>query len=119
MREHGPWKIRSTREAHRDQRITVTVDEVILVDGGLGSFTAIEIRPAVCVLAIDNDGTVHLTDEFRYAIGRRTIEGVGRTIEDGEDPIDAARLELREALGIDAAEWTPFGTVDPLTSLVR
>jgi ADP-ribose pyrophosphatase len=119
MREHGPWKIRSTREAHRDRRITVTVDEVVRADGSLGAVTVVEIRPSVCVLAVDNDGVIHLAEEFRYAIGRRTIEGVGGTIETGEDPLDAARRALREALGIDAAECTQLGTVDPLTSFVR
>jgi ADP-ribose diphosphatase len=119
MREHGPWKIRSTREAYRDRRITVTVDEVVRADGGLGTFGVIEIGPRVCVLAVDTDGMVHLAEEFRYASGRRTIEGVGGTIEGGEDPLDAARRDLREALGIDAADWTQLGTVDPLTSLVH
>jgi hypothetical protein len=35
MREHGPWMIRSTREAHRNPWVAVTLDEVVRPDGRL------------------------------------------------------------------------------------
>ena len=119
MREHGPWKIRSSTEAYRDQWVSLTVDDVIGPDGKPGTFAVVEMLPGVCVLAVDDRGVVHLTEEFRYAVGRRSIEGVSGGIEPGEEPLAAARRELREELGIEAAGWTPLGFVDPITSMVR
>lgn len=119
MREHGPWQICSTREAYRDPWLAVTVDDVIRPDRKPGTYSVVHLRPGVCVIAVDDDGTVHLTEEFRYAIGRPSVEGVCGGIEDGEDPLAAARRELREELGIDAAAWTPLGIIDPFTSMVR
>jgi ADP-ribose pyrophosphatase len=119
MWEHGPWKIRSTHEAYRDRSTAVTVDELIGPDGRPGTCSVVDIRPGVCVIAVDDAGAVHLTEEFRYAIGRPSIEGVGGGIEDGEDRRAAAGRVLREVLGAEAGDWTPLGTVDPFTSTVR
>jgi ADP-ribose pyrophosphatase len=119
MREHGPWKIRSTREAYRDRWVSLTIDEVVRPDGQTGTFAVVEIQPGVCVIVVDDNGVVHLTEEYRHAIGRPSIEGVTGTIEPGEDSLAAARRELLEQFGIEAVNWTPLGTVDPFTSTVR
>lgn len=119
MREHGPWKVRSSREVHRDPWVSVSVDEVIRPDGKPGTFSVVGIVPGACVLAVDDAGTAHLTEEFRYAVGRPSLEGVSAGTETGEDPLAAARRELREVLGIEAALWTHLATLDSITSLVR
>ena len=118
MIERGPWKIAATREIYRDPWIAVRVDEVVRPDGEAGIHSIIHIRPGVCVLALDAEGNVYLTEEFHYAVGRVTIEGVSGGIESGEPPLEAARRELREELGIVAAKWTELGLVDPFTANV-
>src|ERR1019366_5564826 len=72
----------------------------------------------VCVLAMDADGSVYLTEEFHYAVGRVTLEAVSGGIEAGETPLDTAQRELREELGIVAGKWTELGVVDPFTANV-
>jgi ADP-ribose pyrophosphatase len=119
MREHGPWKIRSTREAYRDPWLSVTVDDVIHPDGKPGSYSVVDIGPSVCVIAVDDQGTVHLTEQFGYAVGRPSIEGACGKIESGEDPEAAADRVLRHELGIEADDWIPLGTIDPFPSQVR
>jgi ADP-ribose pyrophosphatase len=119
MREHGPWKVRSTRDIYRDAWVSLKVDNVIRPDGKPGTYAVIALPPGTCVIAIDDHGIVHLTEEFRYAIGRPSIEGAGGGMDEGEDPLAAARRELREELGIEAAAWTPLGLLDTDTSIVR
>jgi ADP-ribose pyrophosphatase len=118
MREHGPWRIRSTRQVHRDPWITLTMDDVIRPDGNPGTFSVVQVKPGVSVLALDEEGFVYLTEEFRYAVGCRSVEVVSGGIDPGEDPLAAARRELKEELGIEAAEWDDLGAVDPFTSMV-
>ncbi|HVK07903.1 MAG TPA: response regulator [Gemmataceae bacterium] len=119
MRKHGHWQIHDSREVHRDEWLSVAVDNVTRPDGKPGTFTVVSVKPGVCVLAVDGTGTAHLTEEFRYAIGRSSVEGVSGGIDPGETPEAAARRELKEELGIDARSWTDLGVVDPFTSMLH
>ncbi len=118
MREHGPWKVRGSREVYRDPWFTLSVDDVIRPDGRPGEFGVVRVIPGVAVLALDGDGNAHLNAEFRYALGRESLEVVGGGCDPGEAPLDAARRELKEELGIEASQWEDLGTVDPITSMV-
>jgi ADP-ribose pyrophosphatase len=96
----------------------VIEDRVIKPDGERGTFTVARMLPGVSVLALDEEGFVYLTREFRYAVGRESLEVVSGAIDEGEEPQDAARRELHEELGIEADEWIDMGTVDAITSQV-
>ncbi len=118
MREHGPWKIKLTEQMYSDPWVQLFRDQVIRPDGLPGTYATVLITPGVCVLAIDDDGSIHLTKEFHYAVGRVTIEGVSGGIEPNEEPLTAARRELAEELGIEAQQWKHLGSIDPFTSAV-
>jgi ADP-ribose pyrophosphatase len=115
---HGPWKILSTREVYRDPWMHLVRDEVLRPDGQPGSFAVVHIKAGVSVLALDDEDHVYLTEEFRYAVGRYTLEVVSGGADPGEDPLTAARRELKEELGILADEWLDLGQVDPFTSML-
>lgn len=118
MTPHGPWKIVESREVYRDPWLALRRDEVIRPDGKPGSYVVANLKQGVSVLAIGDDGTAYLTEEFHYGVGRVTLEVVSGGIEDDEDPRVAAERELREEIGIEAEEWTDLGVVDPFTSNV-
>ena len=76
------------------------------------------MKPGVCVIAVDENQDIHLTDEFHYGIGRNSLEGVSGGIEPGEDPDATARRELAEELGLAAGNWEYLTTVDPFTTIM-
>jgi len=115
---HGPWQIKQSRVRYEDPWISVRRDEVIRPDGLDGSYAIVLIKPGVCVVAIDNEGSVHLTREFHYAVGRVTIEGVSGGIEPGDTAVETAHRELAEELGITAERMISMGVTDPFTASV-
>jgi 8-oxo-dGTP pyrophosphatase MutT (NUDIX family) len=116
-RKHGPWIIKERVEKHRDEFITVYEDSVIRPDGEPGKYSTVHMKPGVSVLPLDRDGTIYLTRQFRYAVGAESIEVVSGGIE-GEDAHASAKRELREELGIEAAELISLGRMDMDTSIV-
>ena len=117
-RSNGPWKITSSIQRYKNPWIEVVEDQVVRPDGKPGIFGLVRMNPGASALAMDEEGFVYLTQEFRYAIGKDSIEVVSGGIEKGETSLSAAKRELREELGIEAKEWTDLGRVDPFTSVV-
>jgi 8-oxo-dGTP pyrophosphatase MutT (NUDIX family) len=119
MKKHGPWTIKESRELFREKAFRVLEDNVIKPDGTDGTYATIRIKPGAEVLALDDEGFVYLVKEFRYALGRETIEAVGGGIDEGEEPIEAARRELREELGIKAEELIELGQICYSPSIIN
>jgi ADP-ribose pyrophosphatase len=119
MRRHGPWTIVQSSLIYQDPWIRLDKDDVIRPDGLTGTYSTIQLKPGVTVIAIDGQDVVHLTSEFHYAVGRVTLEGASGGIEEHESPLLSAQRELLEELGIVAGRWTSLGCVDPFTSAVR
>src|SRR5919107_5030390 len=116
--KRGEWTVLDSTVHYRNPWITVREDRVIQPDGKEGAFGVVEMMPGVSVLPVDDDGTVYLVRVYRYTIDRHSLEALAGGIEEGEDPVEAARRELREEAGIDAAELIDLGVVDQLTEVV-
>jgi ADP-ribose pyrophosphatase len=118
MTPHGPWRIVESHHVYRDPWVDVRQDDVIRPDGRPGTYSVVHLKPGVCVVAMDEDRCVYLTEEFHYGVGRTTIEAVSGGLESGEDALVTARRELQEEIGIRAQNWTDLGVVDPFTASV-
>lgn len=118
MKPHGPWKIKQTKDIYADNFIKVWRDEVVRPDGLDGQHVVVALKPGVCVLAIDEQWNIHLTEEFHYGVGRDSVEGVSGGIEPNEQPDETAIRELKEELGLEAETWEYITTTDPFTTVV-
>jgi 8-oxo-dGTP pyrophosphatase MutT (NUDIX family) len=118
-RQHGPWKIQGTTRTYHNPFLEVHEDQVTQPDGQPGLYATITMSPGVAVLAVDDAGYTHLTRQFRYALGYESLEVVSGATEADETPLEAARRELAEELGITAGAWTYLGRVDPDTAKLR
>jgi len=119
MERHGPWVIKTREEKYNSEFLKLREDRVTKPDGRSGTYATVTLKPGVAVLPLDSEGQVHLTRQYRYAVGRDTVEVPSGTLEAGEDPLTAAKREILEELGIEADDWRELGCVDLDTSIVR
>ena len=117
-RKYGPWTVRSSERIYADEFAEVWVDEVSRPGVEPSRRVTMRMKPGVAVLALDEEGFAHLVRTFRYAVGKECVEVVQGGTEEGEKPLDAARRELKEELGVEASELIDLGLVDAVTSQV-
>jgi len=117
-KKRGAWTVKSSEKLYADEFGEFWVDEVLKPDGDAGRRATFRMKSGVAVLAVDEEGFAHLVKTFRYAVEKECVEVVQGSLEDGEEPLSAARRELKEELGIEAEELTDLGLVDAITSQV-
>jgi len=101
----------SSREVYRNHWMRVREDEILRSNGQKGVYGVVEKEDCAIILPID-DGRIWLVEQFRYTIQERVLElpqgGWERKVE---NPEELARGELREELGLEAAQMTKLGTL--------
>ena len=90
-------KTLSRRDIFEGKVVSLHVDTVELPDGTTSIREVVEHVDGVAVLALDEDDTVYLVRQFRYALGQELWELPAGKLEAGEDPFEAAQRELEQA----------------------
>jgi len=117
-KKRGPFRFIHSREIYKNPWIRIREDKVIRPGGRQGIFGVIEMKSGSSVLALTKDRHVYLIKEYKYGIGRYSTEVMSGAIEESESPLAAAKRELKEELGLEAAQWINLGVVDPFTTVV-
>jgi 8-oxo-dGTP pyrophosphatase MutT (NUDIX family) len=107
------WRLGAHVPAH-DYKVFRTA----FVDGahprvGRKQFSLIECVDWVNVIALTDDERVVLIRQFRVCTGEVCLEIPGGMIDAGEQPLAAARRELVEETGYEAAAWRRIGILAP------
>jgi 8-oxo-dGTP pyrophosphatase MutT (NUDIX family) len=118
-RKNGPYTVLSSEPRYRNRWIALREDRVIRPGGSEGLFGVVEMVAGSSVLAIDDEDNCYLVREYKYALGRDSLEVISGGIDDGETPLAAAQRELREEVGLIAADWQDLGAVDPFTTTIQ
>jgi ADP-ribose pyrophosphatase len=99
----------SSREVYRNPWMRLREDEILRSNGKRGIYGVVEKDDAAIILPVDN-GRVWLVEQYRYTIEERALElPQGSWEMEVQNPEELARGELKEELGLDAAEMTYLG----------
>ena len=112
MKTLHPWQTLSRRTVlDRGKFLVVESHTVRLPDGTVIQDWPWLITPDyVTVVAMTGEGKYLFFRQRKYAVEGVTLAPVGGYLEPGEDPLDAARRELREETGYEAGEWKSMGS---------
>lgn len=99
----------SSREVYRNPWMRVREDEILRSNGQKGIYGVVEKDDAAIIIPIDHD-RVWLVEQFRYTIQQRALElPQGGWEMEIDSPEELARGELREEIGMHAAEMVYLG----------
>jgi ADP-ribose pyrophosphatase len=117
-KQNGPWTIKASTQKYKNEFIEVIEDSVINPDKTDGTYATVQMKPGICILAIDDENNVYLTKQFRYALGAESLEVIAGGSEEGS-PLENAKREAKEEVGIEAEEWIDLSSAETDTSIVR
>jgi len=101
------FTVLSTSDVYVGRILALRADEVAMPGGGHAVREVVEHHGAVAILALDEDDQVTLIHQYRHPLGRRIWELPAGLIDHlGEDPLEAAKRELVEEVGLAASDWS-------------
>lgn len=117
--EVNTWKKISNRNIYENPWIKVEEDQIINPAGKPGIYGKVLFKnKAIGILAIDNEGFIYLVGQFRYPLHQYSWEiPEGGCLIGEENPIDAAKRELKEETGLVALKWTLLNTIHTSNSV--
>lgn len=102
----------STKRLYEGRILNLRVDEVeVSKNKSHARREVVEHRPAVAILARDEQGRFLAVRQFRYPVTEDLLEIPAGLMESGEDPLTTAKRELREETGYSADSWKTLTSV--------
>jgi 8-oxo-dGTP pyrophosphatase MutT (NUDIX family) len=109
----NPWQTLGTRAVYANSWLRLREDTVIRPDGQQGIYGVVEMNPTVGVVALNGISEIALVAQWRYTLGRMSVEiPTGGSESSDRSVLAAAQRELREETGLSAESWRDLGSID-------
>lgn len=109
---HRPWTVLDNRTLFdAEPFLTLRVETVELPDGRrIDDYYQFDMPSFACILAETEDGRIITYRQYRHGPRRVGLVFPGGHLLPGEAPMTAAKRELLEETGMEAASWTDLGS---------
>jgi len=107
LRPHGrPWDVSSSKVVYDNPWITLTEYQAVAPTGRPALYGKVGFKnQAIGIVPLHEDGTVTLVGQNRFSLANYSWELPEGGAPHGEDPLDGAKRELAEEVGLQAADW--------------
>lgn len=109
----NPWQTLGSKTVYANAWMRLREDTVIRPDGQHGIYGVVEMSPSVGVVALNDVNEIALVTQWRYTLGRKSLEiPTGGSEASDRDLLAAAQRELREETGLSSRSWRELGFID-------
>jgi 8-oxo-dGTP pyrophosphatase MutT (NUDIX family) len=107
LRPHGtPWRDHGGRTVFENNWVVVTEHGATAPTGAAATYGKVHFKNrAIAMLPLHDDGTVTLVGQHRFPLADYVWEIPEGGGPEGEEPLETARRELREEVGLEASDW--------------
>jgi 8-oxo-dGTP pyrophosphatase MutT (NUDIX family) len=110
---HSDWQTLDQSIVYDNPWIRVEHRNVINPAGNQGIYGTVHFKNiAIAILAVDDQGYTYIVGQYRYVLQRYSWEIPEGGCPEDEDPLTAAKRELKEETGLEAASWKPILEMD-------
>lgn len=116
MTDHLIEKTLESERVFDGSLLHINRDIISLPDGGKASREYVVHGGAVMVIPVLNDGRLLMERQYRHPSRQIFVEFPAGKLDQGEDPLECGKRELREETGYSASDWEYLGVFHPLVS---
>lgn len=109
----APWSVLSARPLlDRSPWLRVWEEDVLLPNGHrIDGYIRSTGRDYAVVFALMQDGTAPMVRQYKHGMGGTSLDLPAGYLDEGEEPLAAARRELQEETGVTAEMWRSLGSL--------
>jgi len=89
----------SSKRIYEGKILNLRVDQVLLPNGKEGGREVVEFSGAVAIVPVTDDNKVLMVSQYRYPVAEVLLEIPAGKMDQGENPEECARRELKEETG--------------------
>lgn len=108
-----PWQTLDTKIVYQNPWLKINEDKTRMPNGKEGIYGFVEGGSGVFIIALDEGERIYLIESFRYPTKKWQWELPTGGIDKKSTPLETAKNELQEELGMSANKWTMLNTYGP------
>ena len=108
-----PWRALESKIMYSNSWMKVYEDKIQMPNGNNGIYGFVEGGSGVFIIALNSNDEMYLVESFRYPNKKWQWELPTGGIDAHSTPLEAAKGELKEELGLTAKKWTALGIYGP------
>lgn len=102
----NPWKTLSTEVKYENPWIKVTESAVLNPAGNPGIYGVVHFKnKAIAIIPLDENNNTWIVGQYRYTLNSYEWEVPEGGCPEGEHPLNGAKRELEEEVGLKADHW--------------